>query len=1097
MSILRFVSALSTALIFFWSSSWICAQSDRGVRPDEGIRFHPPKRIAITNARVFDSRGEIRDASLLINDGRITKVGQDIPIPGDAEVIDFEGDYLYPAFIDAYVEFGSKELLSDGQHWNSNVMPHRKMAESLQWDAGKLKVLREAGIGIVLAAPDEGIFKGQSCVLATAGDSLATAMLRSDGFQHVRLYPSRRSRDYPNSPMGAMALARQTLADASWYQSASQASAAQPDLAGPEYNSALAALLPVVTGKQTLVIDGSNELYALRADRIAREFSLRTIVRGSGREYRRLDAIAGMGRTLIVPVDFPDAPEVETEQQLADVTLQELMHWDLAPANPARLHQAGVSFVLSSDGLDSPKDFLSNLRKAVKAGLDSQVALRAVTLGAAQLLQLEDLAGTIERGKLANFLRVDGDLFKSDSTLKETWVQGERFELKPDEENNVAGRWRLELQDAPVSELELQIEGSRRKTSATLGTSGAFEPDRSAEKQAPDKARGGRDGKSNKVKLKNVSNDHYALSGSFDAGQLLEDKPGVAWLSATKLISEGEVELVGSIIWADGTSSSFQAEHVEKEPEQSRQPAEEPAPEPGLERDKEEAAKDETEEQSSTDDDADQEDNDQEKDERERGPPDVEVNFPLGAYGLPAKPAQPEWILFRNATIWTCSDQGILESADLLVHRGMIEAVGDALEVPEGCEIVDASGMHISPGIIDCHSHMATDGGVNESGQAITAEVRIGDFIDPNDITIYRQLAGGVTAANILHGSANPIGGQNQVIKLRWGGLAEELKMPEAPAGIKFALGENVKQSSRNGSTRYPQTRMGVEQILRDRFEAAKHYRQSWSDWMSSPSGLPPRKDYELEAIAEILEGRRWVHCHSYRQDEILATLRVLEEYGVTIGSLQHILEGYKVADAMAAHGATGSSFSDWWAYKFEVYAAIPYNGALMHRAGVIVSFNSDDGELARHLNHEAAKAVKYGGVPEEEALKFVTLNPARQLRIDQWVGSLEAGKQADFVLWNRSPLSTLSACVQTWIDGRKYFDREVDLERRREDESLRRRLIQKIVDSGAKSSPPSDDDPSYWWARHDEFCHHFDDTHDGFHHSDHYEQEEREQLRH
>ncbi|MEM7479075.1 MAG: amidohydrolase family protein, partial [Planctomycetota bacterium] len=283
--------------------------------------------------------------------------------------------------------------------------------------------------------------------------------------------------------------------------------------------------------------------------------------------------------------------------------------------------------------------------------------------------------------------------------------------------------------------------------------------------------------------------------------------------------------------------------------------------------------------------------------------------------------------------------------------------------------------------------------------------------------------------------------------------------------------------------TRYPQTRMGVEQIMRDRFEAAKQYRKTWADWTTTPSGLPPRRDYELEAIAEILEGTRWIHCHSYRQDEILTTLRVLEDYGVTIGSLQHILEGYKVAEAMAAHGATGSSFSDWWAYKFEVYDAIPYNGALMHRAGVVVSFNSDDRELARHLNHEAAKAVKYGGVSEEEALKFVTLNPAKQLRIEQWVGSLEAGKDADIAVWNRSPLSTMSACIQTWVDGRKYFDREEDLQRRKVDAALRLQLIQEVVDSDAKSSKRKDDDPSFWWARHDEFCHHFDGhDHDGEH---------------
>jgi N-acetylglucosamine-6-phosphate deacetylase len=315
------------------------------------------------------------------------------------------------------------------------------------------------------------------------------------------------------------------------------------------------------------------------------------------------------------------------------------------------------------------------------------------------------------------------------------------------------------------------------------------------------------------------------------------------------------------------------------------------------------------------------------------------------------------------------------------------------------------------------------------------------------------------------------------VIKLRWGALPEQLKFAEAPPGIKFALGENVKQSNWGDryTTRYPQSRMGVEQIIRDEFAAAGAYRQRWDEWNANHHGLPPRRDLELEAIDEVLRRQRWVHCHSYRQDEILALIRTFDDFGITIGTLQHILEGYKVAREMAVHGAMGSSFSDWWAYKFEVYDAIPYNGALMHQAGVVVSFNSDDRELARHLNHEAAKAVKYGGVPPEEALKFVTLNPAKQLRIDGLVGSLEPGKHADLVLWSGPPLSTLSRCEQTWIDGRKYFDRADDRRQRDELRSLKAALVQMILSSGQEMRKPGErggDDESDLWPRHDEFCH-------------------------
>ena len=452
--------------------------------------------------------------------------------------------------------------------------------------------------------------------------------------------------------------------------------------------------------------------------------------------------------------------------------------------------------------------------------------------------------------------------------------------------------------------------------------------------------------------------------------------------------------------------------------------------------------------------------------------PEITVVHPLGAYGLSEPPAISSTTVFRNATVWTCSDAGILEETDVLIVGGRIEAIGKDLEVPEGCQEIDVAGKHLTPGLIDCHSHMATDGGVNESGETITAEVRVQDFIDNSDISIYRQLAGGLTSSNILHGSANPIGGQNQVIKLRWGGTMEQMLFKGAPKGIKFALGENVKRTS----GRYPDTRMGVEQIMRDQLLAAGEYAQLHRRYRDGDrSTLPPRIDLQLEAIAEILSGERWIHCHSYRQDEIVALLDTLDEFGIQIGSLQHILEGYKVADRMAKHGATASSFSDWWAYKFEVYDSIPQNGALMHEAGIVVSFNSDDAELARHLNTEAAKAVKYGGVSPEEALKFVTLNPAKQLRIDDRVGSIEVGKDADLVVWSRQPLSTMTRCEQTWIDGRCYFSLEKDAELQARDAKWHAYLVQKVLGGTGSSSgarkPRIEEEER--WHRHDIYCGH------------------------
>lgn len=392
----------------------------------------------------------------------------------------------------------------------------------------------------------------------------------------------------------------------------------------------------------------------------------------------------------------------------------------------------------------------------------------------------------------------------------------------------------------------------------------------------------------------------------------------------------------------------------------------------------------------------------------------------------------PPSVLIRNASTWTSSDEGVLTNAQLLIHNGKIQQVGQfKTELGPNTLVVDAGGGSVSPGLIDAHSHTAILGAVNESSLPSTAMVRISDVVNSETKNIYEQLAGGLTTANLLHGSANPIGGQNQVIKLRDGASPEELKFAGAPPGIKFALGENVKQSNwgERNTTRFPQSRMGVPTFHANRFTAAQQYLKAWADY-TQKGGAAPRRNLELETIGEIIQGKRLIHCHSYRQDEILAFLRTMESFNVKIGTLQHILEGYKVADEIAAHGAGASCFADWWAYKFEVIDAIPYAGSLMHERGVLVSFNSDSSDLARRLNTEAAKAVKFGGTPEIEALKFVTINPAKQLGIDKRVGSLEPGKDADFVIWSGSPLDSRSVCLQTWIDGKKYFDRSLAAER-------------------------------------------------------------------
>ena len=479
-------------------------------------------------------------------------------------------------------------------------------------------------------------------------------------------------------------------------------------------------------------------------------------------------------------------------------------------------------------------------------------------------------------------------------------------------------------------------------------------------------------------------------------------------------------------------------------------------------------------------DDIDKELNEQKKEMRSN----LSVFYPEGAYGQIKSELNIKDVIVKNATIWTSSDQGKLLNSDILFINGKVKKIGRDLKTPKNVIVIDGTDKHITPGLIDCHSHSAAFS-INEGTQSITSEVRIQDVINSDDIAIYRELAGGLTIANILHGSANTIGGQNAVIKLRWGSSPDKLLYENAKPGIKFALGENVKQSNwgDDNVTRYPQTRMGVEQILRDAFTSAVEYNNEWIDYKKNKKKwkkkVSPRRNLELDALVEIIDGKRQIHCHSYRQDEILMLTRVAEDFNFTVGTFQHVLEGYKVAERLKEHGANASTFSDWWAFKFEVIDAIPYNGNLMMDVGVNVSYNSDSNELARRMNTEAAKAVKYGKygseITEEQALHFVTINPAKQLEIDQWVGSLEEGKDADFVIWSDHPLSTKAVCEQTWIDGKRYFSLEEDLKLRKRDTQIRENLINKILTQKT-------DDKKKGWKHHEKKSavhHHCSDEYD------------------
>lgn len=398
-------------------------------------------------------------------------------------------------------------------------------------------------------------------------------------------------------------------------------------------------------------------------------------------------------------------------------------------------------------------------------------------------------------------------------------------------------------------------------------------------------------------------------------------------------------------------------------------------------------------------------------------------------------------VLIRNATVMTAA-KGTLQNTDILIRKGKIAQLGKNLKAGNDAQIIDATGKYVTPGIIDCHSHAMLDA-INEFSYAVTSMARTRDVLDPTDVTIYRALGGGVTAANLLHGSANPIGGLNTVVKFKYGRPIEEFLIPSAPPGIKFAMGENVKRSRNipGQATRYPATRMGTLEVMRDAFRRAKDYRQSWMDFRAGKTKVQPRRDLELEPLVEVLEGKRLVHAHGYRSDEHLNLLKLANEFGFKVATLQHGLEAYKIAPEIAKYGAGVSIFVDYWGYKIEAYDTIPYNAYILWKNGVVVSINSDSGERIRRLNLDAAKAVRYGGVPEEEALKMVTLNPAKQLGIDKITGSIEIGKDADIAIWSEHPFSVYTHADMTLIDGEVFFDRQKDIAMRQQLEAERERL--------------------------------------------------------
>jgi imidazolonepropionase-like amidohydrolase len=953
--------------------------------PQNGVFDERSGLFALTNATIVKSWNEkIENATLLIRDGRVEAIGANITIPKDAVVIDVKKKFIYPSFIEPFGNYGmpeqptaattggrgggrgfTEQFISNKKgaySWNEAFKTEFEAHEAFNPSEKDAEILRGIGFGSVVTHQQDGISRGSAAVVSLSNERANNALLKSN-VAHVMSFSKGTSTQlYPTSLMGCIALIRQNYLDAQWY-----AAGGSKD----EKNLSLEAWNNVQSMPQ--VFEVGDKLEVLRAAKIASEFNKKFIIKGHGDDYQRLNEIKATGSPLILPLDFPEAYDVDDPIDALQISLTDLKHWELAPTNPSRVAGAGIEFALTSTGLKNKADFLKQIQKAIEAGLTEGDALKALTTTPAKWFGLESDLGSLDKGKLANFFISDKNIFAKDAKILHNWVQGRPYILSDLDKIELKGSYSLRIGDQNYS-LLMGIKGEN--TVSKSGDSVKAKVDFSLAKNTINLMFTPA-GEKGLVRLSGIVDD-----GNMSGRGQLADGTWVTWDADAKGVSAGyEDEKKTPTAAADKTVGS--------------------------------------------------------------------VIYPFIAYGKTELP-KAERVLFKNATVWTNESEGILTNTDVLIEGGKILQIGKDIAASTA-KTVDATGKHLTAGVIDEHSHIAASRGINEGAQSSTAEVRIADVINCDDVNIYRQLAGGVTSSHILHGSANAIGGQTQLIKMRFGYEPEKMKFENWPGYIKFALGENVKRANGDVSTRFPATRMGVEQVFDDHFTRAKEYLAALK------SGKLVRRDLELEALGEILEGKRHITCHSYVQSEINMLLKTADRHGFKVNTFTHILEGYKVADLMAKHGAAGAGFADWWSYKFEVYDAIPQNAKLMQDAGVLASINSDDAEMARRLNQEAAKSVMYAGMDEVAAWKMVTLNPAKTLRVDNRVGSVKVGKDADLVLWSANPLSIYAKAEQTYVDGTKFFDRQDDITMQEDIRKERARLVQKILQAkkgGAATQP-------------------------------------------
>jgi imidazolonepropionase-like amidohydrolase len=948
---------------------------------NESVQNKNQNFTALINAKIYVTpRQVIEKGTLLIQNGKVVSSGKDIVIPKNSIIVNLEGKTIYPSFIDMYTNFGVEKPRStgpmvrgalydtkkSGYYWNEHLRAEVNAFDTFKYDETKAEEFLKAGFGVVGTHVPDGIARGTGSLIALnnfdkGGRLIAPKVTNHFGFTRSAIS----AQSYPSSLMGMMALLRQMYHDMDWYKK------------GNSDTKDVSLEAMIENQKLVQLFATEDKLNSLRAGKIAKEFGVTYVMKGSGNEFERIEEIKNTNSKFIIPINFPEAYDVSDPNQANQMELKDFRFWNQAPSNLKVLSDNGISFALTTENIKKMDQFKTNLLKAIQYGFDTTKALEALTTVPASILGKSNEIGSLNTGSQANFIITSGDYFDKKTLIHENWVQGNRYVVNDMNSQDIRGTY----------DLVIENETYKWKISGDIGSPKSDLTKADAKKM------------NSKITIVNewmsaVIKPADSLSTNFIRLSSYLNK--TSNLSGKAIFSDGK-----EVSWKATKTADFKAEPDSKKETKTN--------------------------------------------------PVQPVTFPNVAFGNPQKPAVQN-MLFKNATVWTNEKEGILQSADVLIKNGKIAAVGKNLSDPTAT-IINAEGKHLTAGIIDEHSHIAISKGVNEGGHNSSAEVSIQDVVNSEDPNIYRDLAGGVTVSQLLHGSANPIGGQSAIVKWKWGQSPEEMLYKNQPKFIKFALGENVKQSNWGNvnPTRFPQTRMGVEQVFIDYFQRAKEYDLAWKSYNSSKKGKAPRVDLDLQTLAEILNKNRFISCHSYVQSEILMLMNVAEKFNFRVNTYTHILEGYKVADKMKDHGVGASTFSDWWAYKFEVNDAIPFNGPIMHNKGIVVAYNSDDAEMSRRLNQEAAKAVKYGNVSEEDAWKFVTLNPAKLLHIDDKVGSIKVGKDADVVLWNTNPLSIYAKAEKTIIEGVVYFDIQKDEEQRKAIAKERTTLIGQLLEEKNK----------------------------------------------